>query len=575
MNEDDRISLECAERELAARAFSRKGVGIWEGHLDIGLKRPIWIRVTFTDKFPYELPELYVECNSLPRLVPHVDRKGKICIANVGDLIDSERPRQLIRDVLARAASLLCDGLRGRFDSDIDSELLSYLEFDYSFYSICNSEVTFSTEIKLIEFKGFQPQRSASLLADDLESGKEWLNRMGYKFLNEGKAWLHILSRPIRPPDYGKKYRYRAFFRDIRNNSSPEEHGRFLKWLEVAGFPAFVLVKMPLSGKSGSALYAVILDEPSAKDLKRGGFRGNAPFERNLNLILPLPAKQSMIVRLDREYLVNRGGAIPELKDCRVVIAGCGSIGSYLAEKIASLGVGNIRLIDNDVLSNDNVHRHLLGIEYLRMEKAPAMKLILDRRFPHLTVEYMNDDVIEVLIDNPSFITEADLLCVALGNETLEMNINRLLKNELPRIHTWVEPFGIGGHVFATGLSDDDSCYGCLFERDETFGLRNMSSFSAPGQTFFRTFAGCSGLFTPYSVLHAERTALEAATLAVELLRGRQKKNVLLSWYGDPGAFLEAGFKQSERVQLFNPGQVTKNPIPRRDDCICQTWPHS
>jgi molybdopterin/thiamine biosynthesis adenylyltransferase len=291
-----------------------------------------------------------------------------------------------------------------------------------------------------------------------------------------------------------------------------------------------------------------------------------------LSLILTLPAEQNKIVRLDREYLLNRGGALSDLRDCCVAIAGCGAVGSYLAAKIASLGVGNIRLIDNDHLSNDNVHRHFLGVECLFMDKAYAMKLFLERRFPHLNIEYMNDDIIDILTDDRDFITGADLFCIALGHETLEMNINYILKREMPRIHAWVEPLGIGGHVFATGLSDNGSCFRCLFERDETLGLRNMSAFSAPGQNFLKTYAGCSGLFTPYSILHADRTALEAATLTADILRGLQKRNLLLSWYGDPGAFLDAGFRQTERIRLFSPGQFLKDYIPQKHDCVCRQW---
>lgn len=572
MNEEDRIALECAKKVLIAKDFSRKGNGAWEGKLDIGLGKPIRIQVKFKEKFPYELPELYIDCNKLPRLVPHVDRKGKICIADEGILIDSERPGQIVMDVLGKAESLLRDGLEGKLDADIGDEFLSYLDFDFHLYSVCSTRLACSKEISLLEFKGFNPSSNVCLFADDLESGKKWLNKMDFKFLNESKAWFYILSRPIIPPDYKSKYRNKHFFRDIQNNSSPEEYNRFKDWLKTIGLPAFVLVSIPVSETSGKALYAVFLNTPPEKEAKKGGFREKPPFERDLNLIQIMPIEQSKIVRLDREYLVNRGGALSELSNFCVAIVGCGAVGSHLAEQIAAIGVGNIKLIDKDLLSNDNVHRHFLGVECLRMEKASAMKLFLERRFPHLNIEYMCDDIIDILEDKREFITEANLLCIAIGQETLELNINRILKQEMPRLHAWVEPLGIGGHVFATGLSKSGGCFRCLFERDENLGLKNMSSFSAAGQIFQKTYAGCSGFFTPYSVLHAERTAIEAAGIAVDILTGLQKTNCLLSWYGDPSAFLEAKFRQSERIRLFKPGQVLKCHIPQRQDCICKKW---
>ncbi len=568
--------MKCAESELAARAFSRKGDGIWEGNLNIGLIKPIRVRVEFTDKFPDELPKLFVDCNKLPRLVPHVDRNGKICIANEGILIDSEKPGQIMIETLIRARTLLRDGLEGKLDSDICAEFLSYLDSDSFLYSICNSQSVSSKEISLLEFRGFIPRRNVYLFADDLKSGKKWLSKMDFEFINEEKSWLHVLSRQIIPPDYKSKYRNKHFLRDIKNNSSADEYNRFMKWLRTVGLPAFVLVSIPVSETSGKALYAISLNKPSEKEAKKGGFRSGLPFEIELSLIAIHRAKQNSVIRLDREYLLNRGGAFPKLEDRCVAIIGCGAVGSFLAEKIASLGIGHIRLIDKDFLSNDNVHRHSLGVECFRMEKAYAMKLFIEKRFPHLNIEYMCDDIIDILADEPDFITGADLLCIALGNETLELRINRFLKQEIPRLHAWVEPLGIGGHVFATGLSDGGGCFNCLFDRDENIGLRNMSAFSAPGQNFLKTFAGCSGFFTPYSVLHADRTAIEAAALAVDILKGSQKgTNCLLSWYGNPREFLEAGFKPSDRVRLFKPGQVAKNYIPQKNDCICRQWQHS
>lgn len=570
MNETDRMAVECAKKELVARAFSYKGENTWEGRIDIGLAKPIKIRVELTDRFPYELPNLYVDYKRLPRIVPHVDRKGKICIAEAEILIDSERPDQIIIEALSIAESTLRDGLAGKSDSDIAEEFLSYLEINSKSNSICNPTPGYPKEISLLEFKGFHHRQPGNLFADDLESGKNWLNKMDFEFLSERKAWFYVLSQPIMPPDYKTKYRNKHFIKDIKNNSSPQEYSRFIEWLKAVGLPAPILVSIPISETSGTALYAIYLNKPSEKEAKKGGFRGKLPFDVEIGLIMVLHAEQSLIVRLDRQYLINRGGAFPDLQDQCVTILGCGSVGSFLAEKIASLGVGNIRLIDNDILSNDNVHRHYLGVECLSMEKAHAMKIFLENRFPHLNIEYMQDDIIDIMQDDMEFITGADLLCIALGHETLELNINRILKHKMPRLHTWVEPLGIGGHVFATGLPDGGGCFKCLFDRDETYGLRNMSAFSAPGQRFSKTYSGCSGFYTPYSVLHADRTAIEAANLAVDILKGRRMHNFLLSWYGDPCELTKAGFRQSDRTRLVKPGQIIVNDIRQIPDCICR-----
>lgn len=575
MNDEDAISRKCAEKEFIAKAFSQKGENVWEGKLDIGLRKPIRIRVEFTDKFPYELPALFVEdlSKQFHQLVPHVNNKGKICIADDSILLDSERPDRIVIDALCKAQSLLRDGIEGKLAADIGEEFISYLDFDSVSYTICNPFVVSSKEISLLEFKGFYSNSISHLLADDLESGKKWLSKMNFDFQSEKKSWFHVLARAITPPDYKSTYRTKHFFRDIKNNSvSNKDYDRFMEWLKKVGLPVLVLVSIPISETSGRALYGVSLKKPSEKMAKKGGFRGKLSIERELDLILIEPVEQNRVIRLDPEYLLPRGGAEIALRKFSIAIAGCGALGSCLAEKFALMGIGNLRLIDNESLSNDNIHRHVLGVGYLRMNKAQAMKILLERRFPHLSIEYMDDDIVDVLTDEQNFITDTNLLCIALGNETLELNINRIMKRQMPRLHTWVEPLGIGGHVFATGLTNACSCFSCLFERDEIFGLQNMAAFSAPGQNFSRRYAGCSGLFTPFSALNTDRTALEVVSLATDILKGLQQRDQLVSWYGDPRAFLDAGFKTTKRVNLFKTRPVLKFEIPQKQDCICKKW---
>jgi hypothetical protein len=52
-----------------------------------------------------------------------------------------------------------------------------------------------------------------------------------------------------------------------------------------------------------------------------------------------------------------------------------------------------------------------------------------------------------LLMDERDTILDADLIVVAVGDETLERRLNRLLAGGPPRLHAWVEPLGVGGHA--------------------------------------------------------------------------------------------------------------------------------
>lgn len=51
-----------------------------------------------------------------------------------------------------------------------------------------------------------------------------------------------------------------------------------------------------------------------------------------------------------------------ELQSLKVVILGCGSGGSHIAYYLAQLGIGNIHLVDPDIISYSNINRQELLI---------------------------------------------------------------------------------------------------------------------------------------------------------------------------------------------------------------------
>ncbi len=51
------------------------------------------------------------------------------------------------------------------------------------------------------------------------------------------------------------------------------------------------------------------------------------------------------------------------LSSCQVTIAGCGGLGGHVAEQLARLGVGHLRLIDADVIEESNLNRQLFATE--------------------------------------------------------------------------------------------------------------------------------------------------------------------------------------------------------------------
>jgi molybdopterin/thiamine biosynthesis adenylyltransferase len=63
-----------------------------------------------------------------------------------------------------------------------------------------------------------------------------------------------------------------------------------------------------------------------------------------------------------------------------VAIVGVGAIGSVVADLLHRHGVGRLVLVDGDVLKPGNTTRHLLGNEYVGLNKAIGMERMLSQR---------------------------------------------------------------------------------------------------------------------------------------------------------------------------------------------------
>ncbi len=64
----------------------------------------------------------------------------------------------------------------------------------------------------------------------------------------------------------------------------------------------------------------------------------------------------------DRTRLLIGQPGLDQLAKSRVLIVGLGGVGSFAAEAIARAGIGQITLLDNDVIADSNLNRQLLAL---------------------------------------------------------------------------------------------------------------------------------------------------------------------------------------------------------------------
>ncbi|MGB6824872.1 ThiF family adenylyltransferase [Psychrobacter sp.] len=230
-----------------------------------------------------------------------------------------------------------------------------------------------------------------------------------------------------------------------------------------------------------------------------------------------------------REYLLNRTGTESDSSSKRTfVIAGCGSVGSRVAEILAESNVDKLILVDYDDMKTDNVMRHYLGIQDINQSKVSALKNRLQQNIPELEVVVYKTNILNWLnSQNDEQLSEIHSIVLATGHPPTELEVCRRLYTNEASIHVvsgWLEAYGLGGHILGF-RSNNDACLKCLYYDDDgnPSNYIKTSLFSNPsGIVLSKNITGCAGAFTAYGSVHAMKTAVIMAEYVIENKVGLQ-----------------------------------------------------
>ncbi|MGP9692047.1 ThiF family adenylyltransferase [Psychrobacter sp. AOP30-A2-5] len=230
-----------------------------------------------------------------------------------------------------------------------------------------------------------------------------------------------------------------------------------------------------------------------------------------------------------REYLLNRTGIDSQFSSKKtVVIAGCGSVGSRVAEILAESDIDKLILVDYDDMKTDNVMRHHLGIQDVNQSKVSALKSRLQQNIPELEIVAYKANILNWLnSQNNEQLSEIHSIVLATGHPPTELEVCRRLYTYEANVHVvsgWLEAYGLGGHVLGF-RSNEDGCLKCLYYDDDgnSSNYIRTSLFSNPlGIVLSKNITGCAGAFTAYGSVHAMKTAVIIAEFVIELKTGLQ-----------------------------------------------------
>lgn len=156
------------------------------------------------------------------------------------------------------------------------------------------------------------------------------------------------------------------------------------------------------------------------------------------------------------------------LKDSTVLVAGVGGLGCAVSTYLAAVGVGELRLVDHDVVELSNLQRQTLyGDSDLGLPKAQVAKRQLDARYSHCKVGAVTgriDDVTSI-----SLTGGVDVVADCSDDFSCRYALNRAC---LARTIPLVSAAAVRGEGQLTTFPSDrvGPCYRCLYpdEREGT-----------------------------------------------------------------------------------------------------------
>jgi len=181
------------------------------------------------------------------------------------------------------------------------------------------------------------------------------------------------------------------------------------------------------------------------------------------------------MIRVFSHLPEQRTARIPHLANIgskRVMIIGCGSIGSAIGTKLASSGVRSFRLIDFDYMEPENSVRHELGIRSFGVNKAEALVSRLDSLNPGSAAasKFFPFTVASTstMAEEEKFfalLNESDIVVDATGGHAVSHYLNDVCyEAKLPVVYASVTNGAWSGEV-VTSVPRNTPCWVCWNEQ--------------------------------------------------------------------------------------------------------------
>jgi hypothetical protein len=257
--------------------------------------------------------------------------------------------------------------------------------------------------------------------------------------------------------------------------------------------------------------------------------------------------------RLDAASSRMPEGVQRQMAAVKVIIAGCGALGSGVVRMLAQAGVEHLTLVDPDSLGWENIRRHELGASFVGHGKAKSLAAAIRAALPMIGfVEGYQKTFAAFAREYPEVVAEADLIISCTGDWTADASVEYALARpgcKASAVYGWMEAHALASHALLLGSQ----------------GARLGEGLDEHGDPRLPVVVGgkppppeCGGASTTFGAVELAHAQALVVRLAVDALRGLEEPPAWHSWIADSVAFeeAEASVASGWIAARGNPGQM-------------------
>ncbi len=195
--------------------------------------------------------------------------------------------------------------------------------------------------------------------------------------------------------------------------------------------------------------------------------------------------------KYSRQIIIEKIGITGQKKifSSSVCIVGCGGLGSSAAQYLSMTGVGNLMLIDNDLVNLSNLNRQTLFYEKdIGKHKVDVLKKNLQEINPESKIKICKKKIQKNNID--SYLSKYRVILDCTDNFQSRYLINEYcFKKKKILVSAALQNFDLQASVFSSWKKGKYPCYNCIFPKTQ-----NTNDQSCDEQGILAPVAGFGGV---------------------------------------------------------------------------------